>query len=102
MRGLGDWIKRLLGDEPVVKTLGPAVVAIAAYLVTRGVIDSDTGQLIAAIIAALGGGGAIAIARAMVTPMSKLYSDEHRGIDPALPFIRYREGEERDGHSAES
>ncbi|MGY1945347.1 hypothetical protein [Nocardia asiatica] len=74
-------VKRVLGDEPVIKTIGPAVVAIAAYLVTRGVIDSDTGQLIAAVIAALGGGGAIAMARAFVTPLSKLNTGEQRGTD---------------------
>ncbi|MGY2019408.1 hypothetical protein [Nocardia gipuzkoensis] len=102
MSTLADWIKAQLKGEPLATRVGPALLLIVGYLVTRGVIDGDLGQLIAAVVTVLVGGSALAAARALVTPMSKLYSDEHRGVDPALPFIRYREGEGRDGHSAES
>jgi hypothetical protein len=95
MRGLVDWIKAQLQGEPLASRVGPALLLVVGYLVTRGVIDNDLGQLIAAVVTILIGGSALAAARALVTPMSKLYSDEHRGVDPELPFIPYREDEGR-------
>ncbi|WP_280410678.1 hypothetical protein [Nocardia asiatica] len=97
MSALANWIKAQLKGEPLATRVGPALLLIVGYLVTRGVIDDDLGQLIAAVVTLLLGGGALAAARALVTPMSKLYSDEHRGVDPALPFIRYREDDEGHG-----
>ena len=72
------WIERLLGDEPVLTRIGPAIALLAGYLVTRGVLDGDTGQLIAALVTVLGGGGALAAARGLVTPMSRLGGTSER------------------------
>uniref|UniRef100_UPI003F499019 hypothetical protein n=1 Tax=Nocardia suismassiliense TaxID=2077092 RepID=UPI003F499019 len=70
MRALG-WLRDLLDGEPVATRIGPAGVLIVGYLVTRGVLDGDTAQLIAALVAILLGGGTIAAARALVTPVPK-------------------------------
>lgn len=94
MRALVDWINAQLKGEPLATRIGPALLLVVGYLVTRGVIDDDLGQLIAAVVTVLVGGTALAAARALVTPMSKLYSDERRGVDPELPFIPYREDDE--------
>jgi hypothetical protein len=91
MSALVDWIKAQLKGEPLATRVGPALLLIVGYLVTRGVLDEDLGQLIAAVVTVLIGGTALAAARALVTPMSKLYSDERRGVDPELPFVLYRE-----------
>lgn len=56
--------------EPVAVRLVPALLAIVAYLVARGTIDDQLGELLVALVVALLGGGAIAGARARVTPVS--------------------------------
>lgn len=66
-----DALKKLLGDEPLITRLGPVILAIVAYLVTRGVVDTDTADLITAVVVAIGGGGLLAAARGIVwTPNS--------------------------------
>ncbi|MBF6459791.1 hypothetical protein IU433_12165 [Nocardia puris] len=59
----------LAAREPVAVRLVPALLAIVAYLVTRGTIDDQLGELLIALVVALLGGGAIAGARARVTPV---------------------------------
>lgn len=65
-------LRTLFREEPIATRVGPAVVLIAGYLLTRGVIDSDTADLITALVALIAGGGAVVGARALVFPMAKL------------------------------
>ncbi|WP_327100076.1 hypothetical protein OIE68_15630 [Nocardia vinacea] len=69
MRGLVDSIRIWLAGEPLAARVGPALLLIVGYLVTRGVVDNDLGQLIAAVVTVLLGGGAVAATRALVTPV---------------------------------
>jgi hypothetical protein len=61
-------MRELLAGEPVATRMGPAVALVAAYLFARGVIDASTADLIAGLVAILGGGGVLALARAKVAP----------------------------------
>lgn len=61
-------IRTLLAGEPVATRVGPALALVAAYLFARGVIDASTADLIAGLVAILGGGGVVALARAKATP----------------------------------
>ena len=63
---LAEFVER----EPVAARLGPVLLAIVGYLVTRGTIDNQLGELLVAIVVALFGGGALAAARARVTPVA--------------------------------
>lgn len=67
-----NWITALLGNEPLVAAVGPVVILVAGYLLARGWLDSDTAQLIIGVVTAIGGGGAVLGARALVTPTAKL------------------------------
>ncbi|WP_378735426.1 hypothetical protein [Nocardia brasiliensis] len=58
----------LAAREPVAVRLAPVLVAVVAYLVTRGTIDGALGELLVAAVVAVLGGGAIAGARARVDP----------------------------------
>lgn len=72
-----DWIKQLFGDEPVITRIGPVIALLATYLVARGLLDSDTGQLIVGIIGAIGGSGLLVSARSAVYAESKADGPEH-------------------------
>lgn len=61
-------LRRWWDEEPVATRIGPALVALAVYLAAREQIDSDTLDLIVALVTILGGGGAVAAARAKVAP----------------------------------
>lgn len=67
-----NWIATLLGDEPVIASIGPVIILVAGYLFARGWLDSDTAQLIIGVVTAIGGGGAVLGARTLVTPTAKL------------------------------
>lgn len=58
----------LAAREPVAVRLVPALLAIVGYLVARGTIDNQFGELLVALIVAVLGGGAIVGARARVDP----------------------------------
>ncbi|MBF6363220.1 hypothetical protein IU447_24190 [Nocardia farcinica] len=79
-------LKKWWNDEPVATRVGPLIVLIAGYLVYRGVIDETTQELIIGIAAILLGGGAVAVARAKVSPLAKL-------TDAALDLIRPDKGD---------
>lgn len=75
-------LKRWWNEEPIATRIGPVVVLIAGYLVTKGVIDEVTEELVIGIVGFLFGGGALLAARAKVSPLSKLIaaaSDALRG-----------------------
>ncbi|MFC4124947.1 hypothetical protein [Nocardia rhizosphaerae] len=60
----------LAAREPVAVRLTPVLLAVVAYLVARGTIDDQLAELLVAVVVAVLGGGAIAGARARVTPAS--------------------------------
>jgi len=61
-----------LRSEPVRTILYPLVVILFGVLVTRGIIDSSTAGILAAVVAALLGVTATETARAKVVPLAKL------------------------------
>jgi hypothetical protein len=65
-------VRKWLRDEPIAARVGPAVVLLAGYLLARGVIDTDTADLVVALVGLVAGSGAVVGARALVTPLSKL------------------------------
>ena len=58
----------LAAREPVAVRLLPVLLAIVAYLVARGTIDDQFGELLVALAVAVLGGGAVVGARARVDP----------------------------------
>lgn len=75
-------LKKWWNEEPIATRIGPVVVLLVGYLVTKGVIDEATQELVIGIAAALLGGGALLAARAKVSPLAKLIvaaSDMLRG-----------------------
>lgn len=65
-------LKKWWNEEPIATRLGPVIVLVAGYLVYKGIIDATTQELIIGVAAALLGGGALASARASVSPLAKL------------------------------
>lgn len=56
----------LAAREPVAVRVLPVLLATIAYLVTRGTIDGEFGELLVALALAVLGGGAVVGARARV------------------------------------
>jgi uncharacterized membrane protein YjjB (DUF3815 family) len=69
-----------LRTEPIRALLWPVLVGIAGYLVVRGVVDQFSADMIVAIVAAVLGIPAAEVARAKVTPDSKLIGRTVAGI----------------------
>lgn len=65
-------LRRWWAEEPVATRVGPIVVLIVGYLVTKGLVDEAAEELIIGIATALLGGGALLTARAKVWPEIKL------------------------------
>jgi len=65
-------LKRWWAEEPIATRVGPVVLLIVGYLVTKGVVDEATEELIVGIAGLLFGGGALLTARAKVWPEIKL------------------------------
>lgn len=59
----------ILRSEPVRMLLHPLILALVAYLVTKGILDSNTSQIVLAVVAAVLGIPAVEAARARVTPV---------------------------------
>lgn len=81
-------LKRWWDEEPIATRLGPVVALIAGYLVYRGVIDTQTQELVVGIVAILFGGAGVAAARSKVFAAAKLpgmvldFLHGHRGDLP--------------------
>lgn len=71
MSTLLDSVNRLVTNEPLLTRVGPVLLAVVAYLATKAYIDTDTANLITAVLAALIGGTGLVTARALVTPDAK-------------------------------
>lgn len=59
-------IMSLLDSEPVLTRIGPVVLAIVGYLVTKGLLDQDTANFLVALAVAVVGSGALVSARSRV------------------------------------
>lgn len=78
MNEIRDTIEEWLAREPLLARVGPVVLAVAAYLLAKGTLDKETADLITAIVVAVGGGGALMLARDRVTPVSRPPGGAHR------------------------
>jgi len=77
----------LLDSEPVRTRLYPVVVILIGYLVTRGVLDNDTANLVASIAAAILGVGAVEATRVAVVPKAMMPPKFDKGgwVHPTQP-----------------
>ena len=69
----------IVESQPARVYIYPCVLAIVAYLVSRGVIDSDAASWITGIVSAVVGVGATEAVHARVVPVAKA----DPGVDPA-------------------
>lgn len=81
-------IVSLADSQPARTYFYPVVIAIVAYLVSRGVIDSDTASWITGIVAAVVGVGATesvhaAVRPKAVPPAAAAPSDHGESHDPS-------------------
>ncbi|MFI6215624.1 hypothetical protein ACIBCD_26835 [Nocardia brasiliensis] len=65
-------LRKWWNEEPLAARVGPVVVLVVAYLVSKGFVDHATEDLIIGIAMAILGGGALVTARAKVWPEMKL------------------------------
>ncbi|WP_280455634.1 hypothetical protein [Nocardia brasiliensis] len=65
-------LRKWWNEEPLATRVGPVVVLVVGYLVSKGFVDHATEDLIIGIAAAILGGGALVTARAKVWPELKL------------------------------
>ncbi len=61
----------ILKREPVRAAIYPVVALTAAYLASRGVVDSETKDFVLALTVAILGGAGIEVARSQVSPVDK-------------------------------
>lgn len=74
MNEIREWLAR----EPLLARVGPIVLAVATYLLAKGMLDQETADLITAIVLAVGGGGALMLARERVSPYVRPPGGAHR------------------------
>lgn len=67
-----DKVLSWLDSEPVATRVGPVVLLIVGYLLTKGTVDQDTTDLVLGIVAAILGVGGVAAARGAVIPIASL------------------------------
>jgi len=65
-------LRKWWDEEPIATRVGPIVALVAGYLVYRGVIDTQTQELVVGIAAILFGGTAVAAARSKVFAEARL------------------------------
>ncbi len=79
-------LRKWWNEEPIATRVGSIIILVAGYLVYRGVIDTQTQDLIVGIAAILFGGAGVVAARSKVFATAKL-----PGL--VLDFLRGRRAE---------